>query len=611
LARDVAGWEAVRAVEFARALARTPDLDDARPGRARAADLRRGEALDRLGGPFDEFAHTADVRGVDSPRSPGRYNLSGVGLFVWRLRPYPVTDSPAYNLEDTHPHSYTFSPLGNATPLYARGMAADEPGAGDWLPVPIRRRALARRPADYYGEGQSLAIWAPSWPREGAPQPVPVDAIVAADLTRWHYRPPRDRVAVDPELGRIAFPPDQLPRAGVRVAYWYGFSGDLGGGEYDRPLAQHPAATIYPVGAGASLHAALERWRREDPLHAVIEIAGSRVHTERLRRIDLRPGQTLQVRAADRARPALRLLDYDEGGPDALRVRCAPAACFILDGILVAGRGLAVDGPAADGETAAWEGDPANIVIRHSTLVPGWTLRDDGAPHHGEGASLELADVSARVTIAHSIVGSIRVEQDDERLEPVAITVADSIVDAATPDGEALGGAYEQGANAVLTAARSTVIGRVLAREIARADNCIFTARVEVERRQRGWLRFCSVPPGSRTPRRYHCQPDLAEQAAKAALHAGGGAPSAAEVAAARRDAAARVRPDFVSTRYGTPTYCRLADTCAEEIRRGADDESELGVYHDLFQPQREANLRTRLAEYTPAGAEAGIVFVS
>jgi len=34
-------------------------------------------------------------------------------------------------------------------------------------------------------------------------------------------------------------------------------------------------------------------------------------------------------------------------------------------------------------------------------------------------------------------------------------------------------------------------------------------------------------------------------------------------------------------------------------------------VFHDLFQPQREANLRTRLDEYTPAEMQAGIIFAS
>jgi hypothetical protein len=38
---------------------------------------------------------------------------------------------------------------------------------------------------------------------------------------------------------------------------------------------------------------------------------------------------------------------------------------------------------------------------------------------------------------------------------------------------------------------------------------------------------------------------------------------------------------------------------------------SEMGVFHDLYQPQREANLTTRLEEYTTAGMNVGIVFAS
>ncbi len=36
-----------------------------------------------------------------------------------------------------------------------------------------------------------------------------------------------------------------------------------------------------------------------------------------------------------------------------------------------------------------------------------------------------------------------------------------------------------------------------------------------------------------------------------------------------------------------------------------------MGVFHDLFQPQRIANLRARLAEYTPAGVNAGILLAT
>jgi uncharacterized repeat protein (TIGR01451 family) len=71
-----------------------------------------------------------------------------------------------------------------------------------------------------------------------------------------------------------------------------------------------------------------------------------------------------------------------------------------------------------------------------------------------------------------------------------------------------------------------------------------------------------------------------------------------------------RVQPRFNSTRYGTPTYAQLALYCTDEITRGADDESEMGAFHDLFQPQRATNLEARLNEFVPAGMDAAIVYV-
>ena len=71
------------------------------------------------------------------------------------------------------------------------------------------------------------------------------------------------------------------------------------------------------------------------------------------------------------------------------------------------------------------------------------------------------------------------------------------------------------------------------------------------------------------------------------------------------------MRPFFAAERYGTPAYGQLAAGCADEIRRGADDGAEMGAFHDLYQPQREDSLRARLAEYTPAGTDAGIFFVT
>jgi hypothetical protein len=179
------------------------------------------------------------------------------------------------------------------------------------------------------------------------------------------------------------------------------------------------------------------------------------------------------------------------------------------------------------------------------------------------------------------------------RSEPVSVEVSDSIVDATEYDHPALGTQRAGLAHAVLTVVRSTVIGTVWTHAITLAENSILMGDVRVARRQLGCMRYCYVPDGSRTPRRYHCQPDLVRSAAGA------------------DDAdfeAARVVPRFTSRRYGFPGYAQLSDRCAVEIRRGADDESEMGAFHDLFQPQRETLLTVRLDEFVPAGFDAAVI---
>ena len=122
-------------------------------------------------------------------------------------------------------------------------------------------------------------------------------------------------------------------------------------------------------------------------------------------------------------------------------------------------------------------------------------------------------------------------------------------------------------------------------------------------------MRFCSVAENSRTPIRFHCQPDQAESLLREATAKDHLLPEELDslLAAERR----RVQPELLSERFGSPDFCRLADGNAPEILTGAEDESEMGVFHDLFEPQREANLRARLEEYTPAGMSAVIIFAS
>lgn len=610
LAHDVAGWPA-RAVEFFQLLAWAQNINHLHLDRHRTADLHDVEALELIDGAFDSVAHSVDVRRISSQRTRGRTNIPSVGVFVWRLKSYSVTVTPAHCSEDIGPQAFTFSVLGQDTPLYVRPEPeTDATHIAEELnlPVPIRRHAFDKRPRDYYGIDRSLAIFADGWAGLPGDQPVPVEVLIPADLSGWRYAPPIGHIAVDPVLGRLAFPRSQLPKKGLRVSYHYGFSADMGGGEYARPLIQPPGEVVlYRVGeheAFRRIADALQQWTRDRPASAVIELVASGVYVEPLD-IHVGAGQSLQLRAGDRARPVIRIIDWQTDLPDALAITLAPDSRMTLDGLLVTGRPVQVTGAPDDTTGDRGAVCPAELVIRHCTLVPGWGIDCNCKPDRPAEPSLELNNVRARVRIEHSILGSIQVHEDEVQIDPIPIAISDSIVDATDGARQAIGAPASTIAHVTLTIQRSTVFGIIDVHAIALAENCIFQNCVNVARRQLGCMRFSYVPPGCRTPRRHRCQPDGVIAAVKARVT--DPVKQAAEIAGE----VLRVRPQFASVRYGKPSYAQLGPGCAVEIVRGADDESEMGAFHDLFQPQREANLRARLQEYTPAGMDVDIVFQS
>jgi hypothetical protein len=609
LANDVAGWPA-RAVEFFKLLGWAQNLDHQHLDRHRTADLRNVDALDRLDGPFDSITHSVDLRRIDSARTRGRYNIPSVGVFAWRLKSYPVTATPALCAEEAGPHCFTFSVLGQDAPVFVRPQPERDPThiAEELnVPAPIRRLAFERRVTDYYGPELSLLIKTEGWAGARRGDPVAASQVLPADLSGWAYVPPLNQVAVDPVLGRLAFPPSQLPKRGVRVSYHYGFSADIAGGEYPRTLLDPPGDfTTYRVGDQEKLQRlsdALAQWEDDHPKHAVIEITGSGVYVEPLR-ISLADDQSLQVRAGERARPVLRLIDWQTDLPDALSVTLGRGSRFVLDGLLITGRPVSIVGAREGAQPQAVCG--GEVVIRHCTLVPGWGIECDCEPKRPAEPSLELSNVRARVRIEHSILGAIQIHEDEVRLDPIPLCISDSVVDATSPERQAIGAPGARWAHALLTMRRCTVFGIIDVHAMPLGENSIFGGCLNVARRQIGCMRFCYVQVECRSPRRYRCQPDGVIAAVKARFP-----DDAAKQAREIADEGLRVEPQFTARRYGNPAYAQLASGCAPEIARGADDESEMGVFHDLFQPQREANLRTRLAEYTPAGMDVGLVFVS
>ena len=531
LARDVTGWNA-RAVEFFELMDWTQwTPNHIRPNSFYAPDLRQWEALEKINGPFDTVAHTVDVRHVVNGQ--GKYNIQNIGIFLWRLGAYSLTSSPAFQMDAKR---FQFHPLGYDTQLFTSPVTETEVTQAASplnVPDPVGRRVLKKYLSQYYGDGLSLVI-----------QGVPLAQIVVCDLTDWFYQPAAGQVALDPVLGRIAFGDAQS--APPLVTFHYGFSDDLGGGEYDRaatfdalltPVEQVPAPNL-------KIQDALDKAKSG----GVVEISDSGRYNETLT-INVNAGQRIELRAANEHRPTVIL-----GGD--LIINGAAESEVTLNGLLLSGGTIRVTGALQ------------TLRLLHCTLVPS----------ANPSLVADLPDVT--IEMDHCIVGALRIH------ERSSVSISDSIVDATAVTQVAFAAANGTDSGGTLQIADSTIIGTVNTLELQLASNSIFMADVTSEKRQEGCVRFCYLPLVSIVPRRYRCQPEDDEDAL-------------------------RVRPQFTSLRYSDPGYGQLALRTAAEIREGADDEAEMGAFHELFEPQRETNLRVRLDEYLRFGLEAGIFYVT
>ena len=602
LARDVAGWPA-QAVEFQRQLLITPSLHFPHPERSTLPSLRNGEALSRLSGPFNTLPRLAEARSPRAARHPGRYGLGHVGLFLWRLVTFPLDLAPAGNVEEAGPQCFTFSVLGNDAPLYVRPDAGASFPEGR-LPVRLSRTLLRDHLPELYGKGRSLCVWTVPRLSPGVePAPVSAATVRVANLRNWAYRPERGQVAIDPHLGRIVFHPAEPPTA-LWVSFSSAFSAELGGGPYLR-AGTTAAPSVLRVKIDAlpedqdfysTIENALDAWetQRETHPHIVIELCDHGAYTPQID-VTLRGGESLYLRAASGQRPSVFLLDRHRNSADPFTVRGdpeRPGGCLKLEGLLITGRAVHLEGPLCE------------VQIRHSTLVPGWGLHSDCEPTRPTAASLELyRTAQLRVEISHSILGSIQVELDEVRTEPIVIELNDSILDATGEALEALGAPTWPYAHARLSLRRCTVFGQIQVERIDLIEDSLLVGLLLVARRGSGCVRYSSLLPGSRTPRRTACQPDRAEAAVREVWPVGPGREQALE------EARRRVRPTFLSTRYGQPLYARLRDDAPPEVQQGAQDEGEQGAFHDLFEPQRLRHLQLRLDEFTPASIDASVLF--
>jgi len=204
-----------------------------------------------------------------------------------------------------------------------------------------------------------------------------------------------------------------------------------------------------------------------------------------------------------------------------------------------------------------------------------------------------------------SVVGKIRVESPETGFEPLPLNVCDSVLDASGSHRRAILGADDRPAWVRLSLSRVTVLGGAEVRSVGLVEDSIITGALDCERRQTGKISSCYIAPGSQTPKHTNCQPDTALARADVA-----GLPAHDRVEHEAR-LVARLVPRFDSVQFGQATYARLAERTAPELTHGAHDEGELGAYHDLWQGQRAAGLRTQLQQFAPVGVDIDLRFAT
>jgi len=618
ITHDVSGRTTMGVEEFQR-LVTTLSLRDVRPRNYATALLRYGPDWEDQDGPFTRLNRTIDVRNIAPrarmPVSPdptplditlhggGRFNIPEIAVWMWRWSNRQVVTAPAFDLGGG---GYFFSALGGPVPLFQSVPAEPAPFARliteSDVPEPISLTRFRRDPGGFYPGSMELIA-------DGVP--VPRSRIVCANLSQ-PCAVRTGKIAIDPERGRIQYAGSgvAIPKD-LRVSYNYGSPAEIGGGPYDRtPNIVQPGTAPNPVFANQSnpflaivgspqyptLESAVKDWNKLPPNSAgTIVLPRFECYS-----IDLTGPNAIQIPAESLlliASATLTAKNVPEWKESCVTLRGnieidAPPPTIGQDGLALPAGQVQISGVWLSGQIALG-GYDACVQVSDSTLIPGIALTPQGDPAHPDQASVTAS--AANPPLGMTLVLN-RVISGPVTLPSTCFArIWGSILDAGTPYCPAYSGPDWSSPGASLHIEDSTVVGRVWAQAMPLASNTIFYARlgrldpwkaavwsVQV---QSGCVRFCWVPAGSITPRRYQClPPDAASQPA--------------------------LEPKFVTLRFVLPGYCLLSGDTPVAIWKGADNGSQMGVFYQIQETEAVANIQIRSAEYMPANLQRGVFLI-
>jgi hypothetical protein len=603
LTSDISGWYS-RAVEFFQLLTTTQNLNHIRLKNASTPDLRDFRKLQLVNTAFDSLAHTADFRSISQKN--GWHNIPNIGFFIWRLQSYPLSMVTTGKIREG---CYTFSPLKRDLHLFNQPKAETEIthiAEEINLPVSFNRQVLqdeldkirealangATPEYHFFGENDTSQKKYPSVLKlylNSYDIPVDAAAIVIANLCDWH-KPDinqtynvldleKNSIAknsivalVDPVLGRITISDVIGDVKSLSVDYSYGFSGDIGGGPYNRlkalsiirssDIKWHAwvSKKIQSIDNKifSTINEALQAWNNLTVRSTgLITVMDSKTFSEEIN-IIVKEGESLFILSSDwseEIEPEQEVMGHFN--PNSVRPHIQGDLNIIGDSPDNSENGgrLLVDGFLIEGNVKI-SGNLRLVQISNSTIVPkeyGITI--------SENKKLQLQ-------LIRDIIGYVNVGSSISSL-----SIEESIID--NGEGDAIVANYTSA-----SIEKSTILGKTALRDVV-AGNVIFTGTLKVFRNQQGCVRFCYFPPGSTTPRKFQCLSDGIKM------------------------------PSFTSKKYGDPGYIQLSVICPEEIKSGGEDGLEIGAFYFLKQPQRLKNLKVAWNEYLPVGVNAGVIYIT
>jgi hypothetical protein len=671
LLTDITGWTGAH-LEARHRLARTyhllepaPDLGAAiftHTPRGGWANLRSPRIPALAYTAFEELAFTPDFRRLSGVE--GRYGIPKVNLHLHRTRAFAVRHPTIVQIGPNpgagEAWQYALDPSGRELSLFA---PSDRPSADSWartrewqLAKPIERRLLDHNEYEWtraqlvplagsfdpvteipelekyagwrvpnlreleqlmgalsitataaellaftqatmipecgrqklYGEGRALSLAIGD--DNADPEQVSGQELQVGNLAdwgaSWNYltvfdtAKPTHKLVVDPERGAVISQSTAVDSFLIAPVYHYGFPGEVGAGTYDR-RESIVTVDVFALPDGGDDVGRVDL-SADLLLHPIDELQDDKTYFVTTNLSDV---GDYRLQASNLTRPYL-LHAIDAEGGDVLWTITAgeTPGNLVLDGLWI---GLEDTGASLEDVDAGEPGTPVGgrivlagtwdrVEISHCTLDPGGEqMRHDPTKARAiQYVILEIAGYVKELVIDHSIVGPILDSLSSlDTCSVGTLTIRDSIVATIDP-------LLPQALNVPLGNVhieRSTIIGGVTANRLYVTDSLI-TGAGTITDRQHGCFRFSAGVQGN-WPRPYESH------------------------------FFAQFDPAWVeSRRFGDPNFTRLTEVAPLEIRTGAENHCEMGVWNHLLEDIKRADLRTKLAEFMPFDLDMQLV---